>query len=92
MSDYVAEANKAGEQYLTTLAKAQDDFVAAIENFVKQIPAAPQAPVAVPAVDLPSATDVTAFSFDFAEKLLANQRISARDLGLQSIDHHIFDA
>lgn len=80
MTDYVAEANKASEQYLTTLAKAQDDFVAAIENFVKQIPAAPAAPVAVPAIDLPSATDVTAFSFDFAEKLLANQRTHADKL------------
>jgi hypothetical protein len=39
MPDYVADANKAAEQYLTALAKAQDDYVAAVETFVKQIPA-----------------------------------------------------
>ncbi len=80
MTDYIAEANKAGEQYLTTLAKAQDDFVAAVEAFVKQIPALPKPAVATPALDLPSAGDVTAFSFDFAEKLLANQRTHADKL------------
>jgi hypothetical protein len=80
MTDYIAEANKAGEQYLTTLAKAQDDFVAAVEAFVKQIPALPQPAVATPTLDLPSAGDVTAVSFDFAEKVLAQQRATTDKL------------
>ena len=80
MTDYVAEANKATEQYLTMLAKAQGDFVAAVEAFVKQIPALPQPAVATPAVDLPSAGDVTAASFDFAEKVLAQQRVTTGKL------------
>ena len=80
MTDYIAEANKAGEQYLTTLAKAQDDFVAAVEAFVKQIPALPQPAVATPTLDLPSAGDVTAVSFDFAEKILAQQRATTDKL------------
>ena len=80
MTDYIAEANKAGEQYLSTLAKAQDDFVAAVEAFVKQIPALPKPAVATPALDLPSAGDVTAVSFDFAEKVLAQQRATTDKL------------
>ena len=36
MTDYIAEATKVSEQYLATLAKAQDDYVAAVESFVKQ--------------------------------------------------------
>ena len=60
MTDYIAEATKASEQYLATLAKAQDDYVAAVESFVKQIPALPQPAVAAPVADLPSAGDVTA--------------------------------
>ena len=80
MTDYIAEANKATEQYLTALAKTQDDFVTAVEAFIKQIPALPQPAVAAPAVDLPSAGDVTAVSFDFAEKVLAQQRATTDKL------------
>jgi|GEM_PF-5391217 len=80
MTDYIAEANKATEQYLSTLAKAQDDFVTAVETFVKQIPALPQPAVATPNLDLPSAGDVTAVSFDFAEKVLAQQRATTDKL------------
>lgn len=80
MTDYIAEANKLTEQYLSTLAKAQDDYVAAVETFVKQIPAAAKPAVATPAIDLPSAGDVTAVSFDFAEKILAQQRATTDKL------------
>src|SRR6478609_7228431 len=73
MTDYIAEATKVSEQYLATLAKAQDDYVAAVESFVKQIPALPQPTVPAPVADLPSAGDITAVSFDFAEKVLAQQ-------------------
>jgi len=80
MTDYITEASKATEQYFAALAKTQDDFVAAVETFVKQIPALPQPAVALPAVDLPSAGDVTAVSFDFAEKMLAQQRATTDKL------------
>jgi hypothetical protein len=80
MTDYITEATKATEQYFAALAKTQDDFVAAVETFVKQIPALPQPAVALPAVDLPSAGDVTAVSFDFAEKMLAQQRATTDKL------------
>jgi len=80
MTDYITEASKATEQYFAALAKTQDDFVAAVETFVKQIPALPQPAVALPAVDLPSAGDVTAVTFDFAEKMLAQQRATTDKL------------
>ena len=59
MTDYIAETNKATEQYLATLAKAQDEYVKAVETFVKQVPALPKPAVELPKVDLPSAGDVT---------------------------------
>jgi len=80
MTDYIAEATKVSEQYLATLAKAQDDYVAAVESFVKQIPALPQPTVPAPVADLPSVGDVTAVSFDFAEKVLAQQRATTDKL------------
>ena len=80
MTDYIAEANKATEQYLNALAKSQEEFVKAVEIFVKQIPALPQSPVATPLADLPSAGEVTTVTFDFAEKVLAQQRATTDKL------------
>ena len=47
---------------------------------VKQIPALPQPTVPAPVADLPSVGDVTAVSFDFAEKVLAQQRATTDKL------------
>jgi len=80
MTDYIAEATNVSEQYLATLTKAQDDYVAAVESFVKQIPALPQSPVAAPVADLPSADEVTTVTFDFAEKILAQHRATTDKL------------
>jgi len=84
VTDYVAEANKATEQYLATLAKAQEEYVKAVETFVKQVPALPKPAVELPAVelpiDLPKAQDVTAAGFDFAEKALAQYRVTTDKL------------
>ena len=80
MTDYIAETNKATEQYLATLAKAQDEYVKAVETFVKQVPALPKPAVELPKVDLPSAADVTSATFDFAEKVLAQQRATTDKL------------
>ncbi len=81
MTDYIADATKTTEQYLATLAKTQDDFVTAVQTFVKQIPALPST-VATPApiVELPSAGEVSAVSFDFAEKVLAQHRATTDKL------------
>lgn len=80
MTDYIAEANKATDQYLTALAKTQDEFVKAVETFMKQIPALPQSTIAAPVADMPSAGEVTTVSFDFAEKILAQHRATTDKL------------
>ena len=76
MTDYIAEANKATEQYLATLAKAQEEYVKAVETFVKQVPALPKPAVELPEVDLPSAGDVTAADVRFRRE---GARPAARD-------------
>lgn len=80
MTDYVAEANKATEQYLSALAKTQEEFVKAFETFMKQMPALPQAAVPAPVADLPSASEVNTVTFDFAEKVLAQHRATTDKL------------
>jgi hypothetical protein len=80
MTDYIAETNKATEQYLATLAKAQEEYVKAVETFVKQVPALPKPAVELPKVDLPSAGDITSATFDFYEKVLAQQRATTDKL------------
>ncbi len=73
MSDYTTQAGKAAESYLTTVAKAQDDLIKTVTAFVKQLPKTPEVPGA-PTADLPTPSEITAVSFDFAEKMLAQNR------------------
>lgn len=80
MTNYIAEANKATEQYLTALAKTQDEFVKAVETFMKQIPSMPQSTLAAPIADMPSAGEITTVTFDFAEKILAQHRATTDKL------------
>jgi len=74
MTDVIAETTKAADQYLATVATVQDNFVEAVEAFVKNLPELPRPAVDVPAVDLPEAGAVNAATFDFAEKVLAQHR------------------
>ena len=73
MSDYATQAHQATETYLTTVGKAQDDLVQAITAFAEQIPKT-AAVSGVPSVELPTPTEVTAASYEFAEKMLAQNR------------------
>ena len=76
IAEFTAQAQQGAEQYLATVAKVQETVVEAIAAFVKQIPAAPEVP-GVPAVDLTAPGKITAATFDFAEKLLAQNRTYA---------------
>lgn len=80
MSSYTAQAHKATETYLTTVAKAQDDLVKAVEAFVKQIPKTPAVPGVPASVDLPTLSEVTAASLEFSEKMLAQNRSHTEQL------------
>lgn len=73
MSTYTTQAHQATETYLSTVAKAQDELVRAVAAFAKQIPTTAGVP-GVPSVELPTATEITAASFEFAEKMLAQNR------------------
>ena len=84
MTDYVAQATKVADEYLATVAKLQEQFVVAVEAFVKQVAELPKPAVELPAVelpvDLPKVQDVTAAGFDFAEKALAQYRTTTDKL------------
>lgn len=80
MTDFIAETNKAADQYLAAVAQVQDQFVQAVEAFVKNLPELPKPAVELPAVDLPKAEEITAATFDFAEKALAQNRAAADKL------------
>jgi len=81
MTDYVAEATKTADEFLANVAKVQDDFVQAVATFVKALPELPKPAVEVPVpAGLPKAEDVTAASFDFAEKVLAQHRAATDKL------------
>ncbi len=84
MTDYIAETSKAADQYLAAVAQVQGQFVEAVEAFVKNLPELPKPAVELPTfelpVDLPKAQDVSAASFDFAEKALAQHRAATDKL------------
>ncbi len=81
MTDYVAQAAKAADEYLATVAKVQDNFVEAVAAFVKALPELPKPAVDVPVpADLPKAEAVSAATFDFAEKVLAQGRATTDKL------------
>ena len=81
MTDFVAEASKTADEFLATVAKVQDNFVEAVAAFVKALPEFPKPAVEVPVpADLPKAEDVTAATFDFAEKVLAQSRATTDKL------------
>jgi hypothetical protein len=81
MTDFVAEASKTADEFLATVAKVQDNFVEAVAAFVKALPEFPKPAVEVPVpADLPKPEDVTAATFDFAEKVLAQGRATTDKL------------
>ena len=80
MSNYVKLATDAGDQYLSSLAEIQDNFLKAATAFsARMTPAAPiEMPPAFAAV--PTVQEVTEASFAFAQKLLKQQKGFAEKL------------
>jgi hypothetical protein len=81
MSNYVKLATDAGDQYLATLAEAQENFLKATTAFAARFtPATPvETPPAFAAV-FPTPQEVTEASFAFAQKLLKQQKTFAEKL------------
>ena len=81
MSNYVKLATDAGDQYLTSLAEMQENFLKATTALAARF--TPVTPVAIPAFaapELPTAQEITDASFAFATKLLKQQKSFAEKL------------
>jgi hypothetical protein len=72
MSTYVKFATDAGDQYLATLAEAQENFLKFVASFT--LPTASSIPTPAFAAALPTPAEVTEASFAFAQKLLGLQK------------------
>ena len=78
MSNYVKLATDAGDQYLSNLADAQENFLKATTAFASKFPQ--PAPVEAPpafaaaAAQIPTVQEMTEASFAFATKLLKQQK------------------
>ena len=83
MSNYVKLATDAGDQYLASLAEAQETFLknanAFAARFATATPVAFEAPPAFAAA-FPTVQEVTEASFAFAQKLLKQQKSFAEKL------------
>ena len=81
MSEYVKLASGAADQYLTTLAESQEQFLKSITAFNSWMPkAAATMPTPAFAADLPTVKEVVEANFAFASKLLKQQKDFAEKL------------
>ncbi|HUQ52363.1 MAG TPA: hypothetical protein VM692_09085 [Gammaproteobacteria bacterium] len=86
MSNYVKLATDAGDQYLSSLAEAQENFLKATTAFATRF--APATPIETPpafATAFPTVQEVTEASFAFAQKLLKQQKSFAEKLLASSV-------
>ncbi|MHB8451642.1 MAG: hypothetical protein ACYDAQ_14545 [Mycobacteriales bacterium] len=73
MSAYTAVAEKAGDQLISLIGKAQDVTTAAVRSAVSVVAKLPQPP-AVPGADtLPKPVEIAEANLAFTKKLLAQQ-------------------
>lgn len=75
-AEYIKAAAEAGEQFLTTLQEGQNAFLEAAGALASAAPTVPAVPTLGEGlvVELPSPREVAKVNFDFAEKLLAQQK------------------
>jgi hypothetical protein len=82
MSNYVKLASDAGDQYLSSLAEMQENFLkttaALAARFTPPMPIT--TPPAFAAPDMPTPAEVAEASFAFAQKLLKQQKSFAEKL------------
>jgi len=84
MSSYVKLATDAGDQYLSSLAEMQENFLKATSAFAAKFtpPTAIETPpaFAAAAANVPTPQEVTEASFAFAQKLLKHQKTFAEKM------------
>ena len=74
MSDYVKRASGVYDQYLTSLAESQEQFLKTLATFSSLVPKVPAPPVPDFAAELPTPKEVVEVNFAFAAKLLKQQK------------------
>ena len=74
MSDYVKRASGVGDQYLSALADAQEQFLKTLTAYTAWAPKVPSAAVPEFAAELPTPKEVVEANFAFAAKLLKQQK------------------
>jgi len=74
----LTQTREAADQVLGAVVDAQDAVVNAVTSFVKVLPAGANVPT-VPAVpaDVPTAQEISSTFFEYAERVVANQRAFA---------------
>jgi hypothetical protein len=80
MSEYAKLATNAGDQYLATLAEAQDTFLKSMEPFTQMTSAFPKMPASSLAPHMPTMAELAEANFAFASKLLKQQKKFAEKL------------
>ena len=80
MSEYAKFATNAGDQYLATLAEAQETFLKSMTPFQQMASAFPKTPASSFAPDMPTMAELTEANFAFASKLLKQQKKFAEKL------------
>lgn len=74
MSNYVKLATDAGDQYLTSLAEIQENFLKASAAFTARFTAMPAIEMPAAFAEFPTAEELTDASFAFTQKLLKQQK------------------
>jgi hypothetical protein len=80
MSEYVKFATTTTDQYLTSLAEAQDAFLKSMTPYSEWASTVPQMPSAKFAPEMPTMAEITEAHFAFASKLLKQQKKFAEKL------------
>lgn len=80
MSNYVKLATDAGDQYLSSLAEIQENFLKSTAALAARLPSTPVETPPAFAAAFPTAQEVTEASFAFAQKLLKQQKTFAEKL------------
>jgi hypothetical protein len=80
MSDYVKLASEAGEKYLTAVTEGQESFLKYAAAYSEWASKAPTVPAPGYVSEMPTPREIAEASFDFANKLLSQQKAFADKL------------
>lgn len=74
MSEFAKLATAAGDQYLSSVAETQENFLKSMVPVMEMMSTLPQMPAPAFATDLPTPQEITEANFAFANKWLKQQK------------------